>query len=144
MEKLGEKFIKTCRRCSLTKPLNEFYKNRQTKDGVHSHCIECSKAISKIKRETRPEEAKLSQRKAHLKHTFGITHEDYESLLKGQKGVCAICKQPSSKKQLAVDHNHSTGEVRGLLCQSCNTALGLFKDNPSVLETAINYLNKGN
>lgn len=73
---------------------------------------------------------------------YGITIEQYEILLKNQNGGCAICFSPtgSNGKRLSVDHNHETGEVRGLLCDDCNTGLGKFKDNPNLLAIAINYL----
>lgn len=83
-----------------------------------------------------------------LKKRFGISLEDYELMLESQNNVCAICKQPEvsidhrTKKvrTLAVDHCHITNKIRGLLCTNCNTALGLFKDDASVLTQAIAYL----
>ena len=78
-----------------------------------------------------------------LLRKFGITLDEYESMLESQGGVCAICKQPergNRAKRLAVDHCHETGVIRGLLCQSCNRALGLFKDDVDLLNAAINYL----
>lgn len=66
-------------------------------------------------------------------------------MLEEQHGVCAICGKPETKpnaKYLAVDHDHKTGEVRGLLCNNCNRALGLLQDNTEVLQNAINYLKK--
>jgi len=76
---------------------------------------------------------------------YGITIQEYDSLYAKQNEGCAICQSPtgSNGKRLAVDHDHQTGEVRGLLCDDCNTGLGKFKDNPNLLATAINYL-KGN
>src|ERR1051326_8652672 len=74
-------------------------------------------------------------RRAQLLRDFGLTLEQFQNLLSGQNGVCAICKQPESAvnprtkqiKSLSVDHDHETGKVRGLLCQRCNTALGQLK-----------------
>ena len=73
---------------------------------------------------------------------YGITVEEYDVLYEEQNRGCAICFAPtgSNNKRLAVDHNHETGEVRGLLCDDCNIGLGKFKDNPNLLDTAINYL----
>ena len=71
---------------------------------------------------------------------FGITLAEYEDLLKVQNGLCAICKQPCKRGRLAVDHNHATGEVRGLLCRLCNLILGMLEDNPEWLKTAEAYL----
>lgn len=74
---------------------------------------------------------------------FGLTFDEYINLRKTQNDCCAICGE--SQENLAVglniDHNHVTGKVRGLLCNSCNTALGSFKDSEEILNKAINYLN---
>lgn len=79
--------------------------------------------------------------KSRLKRTYGITFEQYKEILLHQSGVCAICARPQSAK-LHVDHCHITGKVRGLLCGSCNRALGLMKDNIDFLSKAITYLQK--
>jgi hypothetical protein len=87
-------------------------------------------------------------RSAKMKTLFGLTLEEYEARLVAQNGVCAVCQQPeravhkstAAPKNLAVDHCHLTGSVRGLLCSACNTALGLFKDNTNLLRAAIQYL----
>jgi len=81
-------------------------------------------------------------RKNSYARYYGITLEEYEVLLIKQNNVCAICSAStgSNNKRLAVDHNHQTGVVRGLLCDDCNIGLGKFKDNPNLLIKAINYL----
>ena len=67
----------------------------------------------------------------------------YEFMLKNQSGVCAICeKKCSSGRALAIDHDHSTNKVRGLLCNRCNRGLGMFMDDPKLLSTAALYLKK--
>jgi len=72
---------------------------------------------------------------------YGLLKEDFELLLKLQKGVCAICKKsPRANKRLAVDHDHKTGAVRGLLCDKCNHALGELDDSPSLFRSALRYL----
>ncbi len=78
----------------------------------------------------------------NLRRNYGITLADYDRILDDQNNGCAICgKTPEENKQrLAVDHNHTTGEVRGLLCKNCNTAIGLLGDNPSTLRLATRYL----
>ena len=75
---------------------------------------------------------------------FGISLEDYDIIFKEQNGCCKICGKHQSKfkKALALDHDHRTGLIRGLLCSSCNRALGMFFDNIDFLNSAINYLNK--
>lgn len=76
-----------------------------------------------------------------IKSEFGLTPEAYAVLLDHQGGVCAICRRPSRVRRLAVDHDHQTGMVRGLLCRHCNyELLGWAKDDPSVFQRAIDYL----
>lgn len=87
----------------------------------------------------------------HLKRNFGISLETFNEMLTNQLGTCAICKKEEVKVfkktgkvcDLCVDHCHTTGKVRGLLCWNCNTSLGKFKDSIEVLENAITYLKKG-
>jgi hypothetical protein len=73
---------------------------------------------------------------------YGLTHEQYKSLLISQGSRCAICrtKTPRGRGEWAVDHDHTTGKVRGLLCTKCNTGIGLFDDDPARLRAAIKYL----
>lgn len=80
--------------------------------------------------------------KLNLRDRFGLTVEQYNSMLEAQGGVCAICKRPKRKRRLAVDHDHKTGMIRGLLCSPCNTSLGGFGDNSETLTNAIVYLEK--
>ncbi len=72
-----------------------------------------------------------------------LTADEYNAMLEAQGGVCAICKKKPKAGRLAVDHVHGTDKVRGLLCNLCNSALGLFKDDPDRLKVAIEYLRKG-
>lgn len=84
-----------------------------------------------------------------LKRNFGIDLQYYDDLLKQQHGCCAICLKPSACKSisggiksLGVDHCHKTGIVRGLLCDHCNRGIGLLRDDPNILNSAISYLQK--
>lgn len=86
-------------------------------------------------------------RKAKLKHKYNLTLEDYNKLWEQQNGLCTICGNPETAKHqsgttlnLAVDHNHETGKVRGLLCRSCNFMIAHSKDDINVLKNAIKYL----
>ena len=79
-------------------------------------------------------------RKANLKFFYGLTLEEYHTLLVGQGGVCAICKTLPEDYGLVIDHNHETGAVRALLCRQCNILLGMAKEDISVLQNASNYL----
>jgi len=78
-------------------------------------------------RKAHPKETALANRKAKLKREYGMTLADYDKMFAEQKGLCKICGDDSLNKRLAVDHDHQTGEVRGLLCGSCNTKLGWYE-----------------
>ena len=75
-----------------------------------------------------------------MKTKYGITPDDYQQMLESQDYSCLICGGEEVDRTLAVDHCHDTGVVRGLLCGPCNRGLGLFKDNPLLLESAAEYL----
>jgi hypothetical protein len=92
-------------------------------------------------RQDNPEQRTLVDRRAQLK-LYGLTLEQYDALLAAQGGVCAICCKPSTIR-LAVDHDHLTGRLRGLLCFRCNAGLGNFGDDTDALASAVAYLGKG-
>ena len=71
---------------------------------------------------------------------LGLSLKQYEDLLKEQEGKCAICRRHPTRTRLAVDHCHKTGRVRGLLCNNCNTGLGLLGDQEESVERALSYL----
>lgn len=99
----------------------------------------CKKCDNKRKEIGRNED---NRRNWYYKKHYGITLKDYNKMFIEQEGCCKICgiHQVEVDKRLAIDHNHTTGEVRGLLCDPCNKALGIFKDDIKLLENAINYL----
>lgn len=84
----------------------------------------------------------------HLRSKYGVTVEDYARMLAEQGGVCAICQRPERVRArgsdrprlLSVDHDHATGEVRGLLCHACNTAIGHLAEDPALFARAVEYL----
>lgn len=76
-----------------------------------------------------------------LKSKYGITYLEYDKMVKAQRGVCKICSQKGKiNRRLHIDHCHTTGRVRGLICYYCNLMLGLAKDNPNTLRNAAKYL----
>jgi hypothetical protein len=84
-------------------------------------------------------------RDRHMEKFYGITPARYAEMLEEQNGLCAICNQPpdgngKNGRVLFIDHDHVSGEVRGLLCRACNGGLGLFKDDPKLLLNAVAYL----
>lgn len=91
------------------------------------------------------EHPETKYRRYNLKSKYGLTMSDYESMFNSQGGVCAICgEKPRGEGRfgrLVVDHNHSTGMIRKLLCSSCNRALGWFRDDTNLLSAAIDYIN---
>ena len=83
----------------------------------------------------------MATRAQHLKQRYGITLVDYDQMLEEQDCKCKIC---GAKDKLVVDHCHDRGHVRGLLCQNCNTGLGMFKDTPEIMIKAAEYLTSEN
>jgi hypothetical protein len=109
---------KVCSGCFERKPLEAFHQHKRGAFGRHQHCAVC--------------------RHFHeLRRQYGITRDEYEALA---KNGCQICGAPESTKRLAVDHDHETDTVRGVLCDSCNNGIGRFSDNPQLLRRAAEYL----
>lgn len=71
---------------------------------------------------------------------YGITADDYAAMMESQGGLCRVCRKPPSRTRLAVDHNHETGTIRGLLCQNCNRGLGLLGDDPALMRALADYV----
>ncbi len=132
---------KTCSKCKIEKTIGDFYvhqKGNTNKDGLHSICKEC---CTKRVRINDP----VKNRITALKRNFNLTPDEYLQLFISQNHACAICKRVirGKKKNLAVDHDHVTGLVRGLLCTVCNrNLLGIFSESKliAILESAIAYL----
>ena len=96
------------------------------------------------RRDANPQRAAEIDRRHHLKTTYGITPEEYDKILLRQGGSCAVCKgdRCGPGKFFHVDHCHKTNRVRGLLCSRCNTALGLLRDESSLIAALLEYLQK--
>ena len=77
-----------------------------------------------------------------LQREYGLSIDEYKAMLRAQGDACAICAQPPGERSLAVDHDHETGEVRGLLCSACNAGLGMFGDSSPTLIRAWEYLQR--
>jgi hypothetical protein len=138
---------KECRKCGETKDLVDFYKHKGFRDGRHSQCKACVRTnnckwmkANRRSKGVKPREKKAKNPKAHM----GLTKEEYEDLLFFQDGKCAICEKPEAvlARRLALDHNHKTGQIRGLLCSSCNPGLGYFHDDIELLHKAAAYLDR--
>ena len=131
---------KVCSKCKEEKSIDKFHKQADGKLGRRGDCAECSCAQKKLLHSKDP----LKSKNANLKRYYGITFNDYLEILEAQNGRCAICgtDTPNGKGVFHVDHCHSFGQVRGLLCHSCNVGLGHFKDQESLLLKAALYLHK--
>lgn len=129
--------MKTCSVCLKLRPLSEFNKRllAAKKDGsrgtsYRSDCIHC-RAVDRVCRK------------------YDITKVEYFKLLDGQNGLCKICEKPETTvdsrygkvRNLSLDHCHTTGKVRGFLCEGCNRAIGLLKEDPRLFSRSVVYLN---
>lgn len=147
--------MKTCVTCKKKKPLTDFYRKKNRRDGRRSDCKACGKrSVQKWEREN-PTKVRRTNNKSVQKHREGkfntntwkcrgidFTQEKYETRLKKQAGVCAICKRPnpSKKKRFALDHNHDTGQVRGVVCDRCNLIVGIIEKDPTIIKASLQYL----
>lgn len=149
--------FKRCPRCEQRKPLEEFHASQNSFDGKAKVCKQCSYTKHAHWRKHNlnyaAEQAKKwrtanPERSADhsLKKTYGLPLGTYRTMLEAQGGVCAICaatKVGGKGGRFHVDHCHSSGRIRGLLCNDCNHGLAKFKDSAGLLSSAITYLTKG-
>jgi len=115
----GHKF---CRTCGEIKPHSDWTRNRSASDGLATLCKACKAAKGRAQ---------------HLKRNYGLTEAERDAMVATQRGLCAICLDAPA---MHVDHCHGTGRVRGVLCFSCNAALGQFKDQPDAIRRAAAYV----
>lgn len=144
--------MKTCAKCQIDKPLCEFGVDRSSADSRARSCKLCTAARSREvyaanpasrqrsvakRREADPVAYRISRQKEHLKQKYGLTLEMIARMKAEQAGACAICRR---EVKLIVDHNHTTGKVRSLLCQRCNVGIGYFEESPILLQRALDYV----
>jgi hypothetical protein len=150
--------MKKCNKCLQFLDSNCFYKKKGTFDGLDCLCKNCSKVYHQqyykkniIKERQKRKERSRFYRKHYpnkiqnwkLKARYGISLDEKNEMVKKQNYKCAICGSDITQKA-CVDHNHETDKVRELLCDSCNTGIGMFKENIQVMQKAIDYLIKHN
>ena len=129
---------KACNTCGVTKSLEGFY--RYGNGRYYARCKDCHNARTKAWHKNNPH-----SRAENCWKMRGIemTWEQFEQMLAEQDSVCAICEKPcGSGRRLAVDHNHETGRVRGLLCQSCNQTVGKIENGTIPFNRLLAYLHK--
>jgi len=155
--------MKQCRRCKEIKPFTEYHRASRLPDGHQPVCKQCAKVIDKRKYEIHKDDYKpVAQarykrtREDHLKRghyycvrtQFGLSADEYDQLVRSQGGCCAICglaetsidPQRGTVRQLSLDHNHTTGRVRELLCGRCNRVLGMLHDDLHTIDRLYAYL----
>jgi len=137
-----------CQKCGKRRPLVEFLPASGpmvTTDPSHIYrrCARCRSETNEADRRVHPRDVEQS-RKYKLRIKFGLTLAGYDQMLASQGGVCAGCGGHNIEgRRLAVDHDHETGQVRGLLCDRCNRIIGSAKDSPEVLRRLAAYLEGG-
>ena len=144
-----ERGSKVCTHCGERQDFRYFHVQSKSPDNYSGNCSDCSNDKQNKTRSQSKSKTAVQRRKYTLKK-FGMTLQCYDKMLRDQNYSCAICGtkenivHKKTARSFAVDHNHETGEVRGLLCNTCNRGLGLFKDNITVLESAAEYLKNNN
>lgn len=151
---------KTCFACEVEKSVACFAaaNSGRSPDKLAISCIECNLALTEKQKATlyaahwrknNLERSRNTNKRTHIQKSYGISIERYRALLEEQKAVCAICGNTCTSVSkfgktfdLAVDHDHVIGTLRGLLCRNCNHGLDNFKDDTKRLEAAIAYLKK--
>ena len=128
--------MKTCTICGIQKPTTEYHKHKRGAMGVHAWCKPCANERRRQRKAT-PEQ----RTKWDLQTRYGLSVEQWNVMLASQKGVCAICHGKMSRP--VVDHNHSTGDVRAILCHPCNIKLHAVEDSV-FLQKALAYLEAHN
>ena len=161
---------KPCYRCGKRKLLSEFHRAAHMKDGHRNICKECVKNYDAEKYEDNKINGVLYERtkrqykwqrdnkvrrrqyrRSALFRRYGITEEQYDEMWQEQEGCCAICGRHQDEfnrtingeeviQWLAIDHDHESGKVRGLLCKPCNVGIGSLQDDIAILASAIEYL----
>jgi Recombination endonuclease VII len=150
---------KMCTQCKMTMPLESFFRNKRTRDGRGTWCKSCHTAHVLAKRALDPEAWRASARAnaqrwrdankeesarrvraAHLMKNYGLTVEQYDELLERQDGRCGLCHQELTTQ--ALDHDHETGAVRGIIHTRCNLALALLGDSLEGVQRALDYLTR--
>src|SRR5260221_5354447 len=141
---------KVCSKCVTPKPLSDFVKNKDARDGLRAWCRKCCSEYAKTyarnlppkRQHLSPEEYRakipLWARKTDLKRYYNLTLEQYQAMVEAQGGVCAICGKPETWENqygqcnLSVEHDHVTGRVRALVCNRCNSLVSLLENHPHV------------
>lgn len=143
--------MKQCTLCGEMKSYSEFYRMAKQKTGLHPRCKPCVNAFNRAYHHANKERMQEWKRRSALrrwaKKILNLDHVHYEALLARAAGRCEVCGRPESTTStnghsfmLAIDHDHVTMQVRGMLCRACNSALGHAYDSPTLLRKLADYL----
>lgn len=141
--------VKKCSACHEEKDESEFHKRTASPDGLHYMCKACASMWQKDKNKKNSSKKAYERavkadahKESSLRRHYNMSLHEFEILLEKQSSACAICgRSPDGfQRSFAVDHDHVTGVVRGILCPDCNRGLGGFHDDPGILRKAVDYL----
>lgn len=141
-----EALSKTCGKCGVLKSVDDFYSDHRNRDGLTGSCKSCKLESQDSERHKETQNARRARvrienpayfTEQNLLYKYGISLREYNEMLAEQGGYCAACGSP---EKLVVDHDHETGSVRGILCHSCNVALGFLGDDLGRIMDLHNYL----
>lgn len=142
-----------CKRCGDWKVLEDYPKDKNSFLGIYSYCSECANKRArdnhkKIRAKDSEgwQEHRKKYRNRYYKNTYGITLENFEAIFQAQDCRCAIClcelDIDLDSKKAHLDHNHTTGKIREILCVRCNKGIGYLQEDIDIMESAISYLKK--
>lgn len=133
--------MKVCSKCEKIKPLGEYFVDKRT-NSPRSYCKSCQNLMNKEWRDKNKDKIRVANRgyalKHRLKNKYNLSEDEYRLVEQESNGRCRIC---NNKRKLFIDHDHSTGKFRGLICNQCNTILGMAGDSVATLQNCIKYLN---
>lgn len=126
---------KRCWHCKIIKNLSAFYNSKRSNDGKQSMCKECDRLHNK-----KPNVI-FNKASSHLKLTYGITLNEKQDLFNLQNNCCYICgSKIKALRYACIDHCHTTGKIRKLLCNTCNLYLGYYEKYPDLINKFVAYL----
>lgn len=150
MKRIEHKFengteIKWCGRCKQWLPITSFARNTNKWDGLQERCRDCRKkhwdTVGKNTKTIPPLEVRRKRSRTQVIKSYGISEDEFNSMLKKQMNKCAICGTTNwGRPSPSIDHDHITGKVRALLCNRCNRTLGLAEDSSELLFKMVKYL----
>lgn len=156
----ADRLTKICKKCDESKPIEEFHRAPQNKDGRSGSCKTCDNVLKRAWktanrkrhnengrrwRESDPERYREYKRRYLLQSNYGITPKEYDEMLAAQDGVCACCRTSDpggGRSNFCVDHCHETGRIRGVLCNTCNTAIGMLGDTVESIDRVAAYMHR--